>query len=226
MAHAYNTLEEDGDRITGTLGSSKKGPVGIAEVREDDDNPTTMNGEPVEDKDGNPGINESKREQMIAPETAETATTVLASVVTSGTGKQAQTGEPTWGKTGTTDNNGDAWFCGAIADITACVWVGHADSNEPMLTEYGGNPVDGGTYPAIIFARVVNAYLATVGAEEPTDDEDVVMPPTETTTPAAPVEPEATAPAEEAPAEEAAPAPEAPADGGGAAGAVGAGRKN
>ena len=34
MAHAYNTLEEDGERITGTLGSSKRGPVGIVKVRE------------------------------------------------------------------------------------------------------------------------------------------------------------------------------------------------
>ena len=182
MAHAYNTLEEDGDRITGTLGSSKKGPVGIAEVRDSD-------GEPVKDKDGNEGVNESRREQVISPETADTATTVLSTVLTSGTGKQAQTGEPTWGKTGTTDNNGDAWFCGATPDITACVWVGHADSNEPMLTEYGGNPVDGGTYPAIIFARVVNAYLATVGAEDASDDETTVAPPADTSTPATPTTP-------------------------------------
>ena len=68
-------------------------------------------------------------------------------MITSGTGERAATGETKWGKTGTTDNNGDAWFCGATDDITACVWVGHADSNEPMLTEYAGGPVDGGTYP-------------------------------------------------------------------------------
>ena len=111
----------------------------------------------------------------------------LTSVVTSGTGERAQTGEPTWGKTGTTDDNGDAWFCGATPDITACVWVGHAESREPMLTEFGGAPVDGGTIPALIFADVVNAYLS-VFEEEETEE---TAPVTET-----PVAPTTTVPAE------------------------------
>ncbi len=166
MAHAYNTLEEDGDRITGTLGSSRKGPVGIVEVRESSDEGSALTGEPVTDKDDNDGINQTIRDEVISPETAATATTTLSSVITSGTGRRAATGETEWGKTGTTDNNGDAWFCGATADITACVWVGHADSNEPMLTEYAGGPVDGGTFPAEIFADVVNAYVSLAEARE------------------------------------------------------------
>jgi penicillin-binding protein 1A len=229
MTHAYNTLEEDGDRITGTLGSSGKGPVGILEVREDDGNPSTTEGEPVKDKDGNDGVNESIRDQVISEETAATATTTLSSVVTSGTGRRAQTGEPTWGKTGTTDNNGDAWFCGAIPDITACVWVGHADSNDPMLTEYAGGPVDGGTFPAEIFADVVNAYLTLAEADEAAEDAEEAaedaesVPPVETGV--APVEPtveEAAPPVEDAATEEPAPAPEAPTGGG----AVSAGRRD
>ena len=36
-----------------------------------------------------------------------------------------------WGKTGTTENNGDAWFCGGTDHFTACVWVGHAQNNDP-----------------------------------------------------------------------------------------------
>ena len=127
MAHAYNSIEEDGDRISGTMASSKGGPVAIESVAA-----TEQGGEPVEDKDGNSGVNETNRDQVISPETAATAVSTLTSVVTSGTGKRAQTGEPTWGKTGTTDDNGDAWFCGATPDITACVWVGHAESREPM----------------------------------------------------------------------------------------------
>jgi penicillin-binding protein 1A len=232
MAHAYNTLEEDGDRITGTLGSSRKGPVGLYEVREDDPEAGVFEGDPVDDKDGNPGINKSIRDQVISPETAETATTVLSTVITSGTGRRAATGEPTWGKTGTTDNNGDAWFCGATPDITVCVWVGHADSNQPMLTEYSGGPVDGGTFPAEIFADVVNAYLAIAEAEKSGDDEDAVAPSeTDTVVPGepAPVEPAPVEPAEPAPEEtapeqqEPAPQPDAPAPDGG--GAVAAGRR-
>ena len=171
----------------------------------------------------------SIREKVLEPETAETAKTVLSTVVTSGTGKQAQTGEPTWGKTGTTDNNGDAWFCGAIEEITTCVWVGHADSNEPMLTEYGGNPVDGGTYPAIIFARVVNAYLAVAAAqeaaEESGEDTDVTVDPG-AVAPAESAPPESAEPAEPTPPQgndSPSPAP-APTDAGGA-GAISAGRK-
>ena len=57
-------------------------------------------------------------------------------------------GHDAWGKTGTTENNGDAWFCGGTTHFTACVWVGHADTNTSMTTDYNGGPVDGGTYPA------------------------------------------------------------------------------
>jgi penicillin-binding protein 1A len=111
---------------------------------------------------------------------------VLTTVVTSGTGKNAQTGEPTWGKTGTTDDNGDAWFCGATDEITVCVWVGHADTVEPMKTEFGGSPVDGGTFPALIFADVVNAYTSLEDARKAGQDPDVessgtTSPSTETT---------------------------------------------
>ena len=49
--------------------------------------------------------------------------------------------------------------------FTACVWVGHADSNPPMTTDYNGGPVDGGTYPAEIWGRIMaaieNIYQST-----------------------------------------------------------------
>jgi penicillin-binding protein 1A len=229
MAHAYETIAEDGDRISGTMAAAEGGPLGIVRVEEDADDDGSFD-ELVEDKDGNTGENESVREQVISPETAATARTTLTGVVTSGTGERAQTSEPTWGKTGTTDDNGDAWFCGATPDITACVWVGHADSNTPMLNEFGGAPVDGGTIPALIFADVVNAYLSVSDAREAGDEAvgttTAPVAPTETapvapadTAPEAPVAPDASTPAEPAP-EEAAPAP-AP-DGGGETGGAAA----
>ena len=60
---------------------------------------------------------------------AEEAKRILETVVSSGTGTNAHIGaEGQWGKTGTTENNGDAWFCGGVADeVTACVWVGYPD---------------------------------------------------------------------------------------------------
>ena len=116
---------------------------------------------------------------MVDPGVATTVKEVLETVVTSGTGENAATGDPTWGKTGTTDNNGDAWFCGATEEITACVWVGHADTVTPMETEFAGAPVDGGTFPALIFADLVNAYEEVQAAhetgEEPDDDSSTTL---------------------------------------------------
>jgi penicillin-binding protein 1A len=96
---------------------------------------------------------------VIPAPVAEEAKTILHTVVTSGTGTHADIGDPSqWGKTGTTENNGDAWFCGATEDVTACVWVGYADTTTPMTTEFAGGPVDGGTFPALIWAGVISAW--------------------------------------------------------------------
>ena len=85
----------------------------------------------MDTSDGADGINRVHFEAAVSPEVAATATGILETVVTSGTGENAATGEPTWGKTGTTDDNGDAWFVGATDEITVAVWVGHADSRHP-----------------------------------------------------------------------------------------------
>ena len=161
---------------------------------------------------------------MIDPAVAATAKDVLSTVVSSGTGENAATGEPTWGKTGTTDDNGDAWFCGATKEITACVWVGHADSVTPMETEFAGAPVDGGTYPALIFADVVNAYdevqAAHDAAGEDPEPSEADVPPAPAA-PAPPVEAADTGTAEVGPVEEAATAEPAVPSGDAAGGSTG-----
>ena len=68
-------------------------------------------------------------------------------MVQGGTGTAAQIGEFAAGKTGTTENYGDAWFVGFNKELTVAVWVGYADKVRPMETEYHGGPVAGGTYP-------------------------------------------------------------------------------
>ncbi len=97
---------------------------------------------------------------MIPEGVAEEAKGILETVVSSGTGTHADIGASgQWGKTGTTENNGDAWFCGGIEDeVTACVWVGYADTTTPMTTLYNGGPVMGGTFPALIWASVISAW--------------------------------------------------------------------
>jgi penicillin-binding protein 1A len=209
MAHAYNSLAAGGKRLSGTMAASGGGPVGIYEVR---DGEAYAQGDLVEDQTGASGKNEVVAKQVVDPAVAATATDVLATVVSSGTGENAATGEPTWGKTGTTDDNGDAWFCGATDEITACIWVGHADSVTPMETEFAGAPVDGGTFPALIFADIVNAYTELEDArdegEDPETDSEPVDTDTGSTAAPAPEAAEAAAPPVE---EAAAPAADAPA---------------
>ena len=50
---------------------------------------------------------------------------------------------PGWqiaGKTGTTENYGDAWFVGFTPDLVTAVWVGYPNKLVPMLTEFHGHP--------------------------------------------------------------------------------------
>jgi penicillin-binding protein 1A len=148
-AYAYSTIGNNGDRISGTLAPRPgDSPVAFTEV-------TNKDGQVIKG-----GDNDSIHHQVFNQEKIEEAKGILETVVSSGTGTNAQIGaEGQWGKTGTTENNGDAWFCGGIGDeVTACVWVGYPDTTTPMTTLYNGGPVMGGTFPALIWARVISAW--------------------------------------------------------------------
>jgi hypothetical protein len=83
-------------------------------------------------------------------------TSILQDVVRVGTGRRANIfGQSVAGKTGTTDNYADAWFVGYTPELVVAVWVGYPDRLRPMLTEYGGEPVTGGTLPALIWKEFV-----------------------------------------------------------------------
>jgi penicillin-binding protein 1A len=190
MAHAYLTLQHGGQLVSGTMATSSEAPIAIQKVQDSEGDDL------VDTNDGESGQDKVETEQVVSPEVAATARGILHTVVTSGTGRNAYTGDPSeWGKTGTTENNGDAWFVGATKDITVAIWVGHANSVKPMETEYGGGPVDGGTIPALIFNEIVTAY-EQLNPDKP-DDES----PTTTETPETPVTPPAPAPAAPAPSE-------------------------
>ncbi len=91
---------------------------------------------------------------MISPEVASTIDELLHGPVDDsyGTGTAAAIpGVDVAGKTGTTSNYVDAWFVGWTPTMTVAVWVGYPDSGKPMLTNFDGEPVEGGTYPAIIW---------------------------------------------------------------------------
>ena len=60
-----------------------------------------------------------------------TVTKVLEQNMLYGTGVGAYFGRPAAGKTGTTDNYADAWFCGYTPNLEATVWVGYPRGRDP-----------------------------------------------------------------------------------------------
>lgn len=92
---------------------------------------------------------------------------LLQRVVTEGTGKRAalSDGRPVAGKTGTTENYGDAWFVGYTPQLAVAVWVGYPHELRPMLSEFHGQPVAGGTYPALIFRTFMERALDQLGEQ-------------------------------------------------------------
>ena len=152
-AHAYESFATGGKRISGSLGAPDDGPVGIKEVRQ--------GGKVL-------ARNERRSRRVLAANIAALTTAQMQTVVASGTGRRAAYGGFAAGKTGTTENFGDAWFVGFTKQLTIAVWVGYPDETRPMKTEFGGEPVAGGTFPALIwrdFVLQANAILEQRAAE-------------------------------------------------------------
>ena len=77
-------------------------------------------------------------EKVLTPGTAETMTAILTQVINRGTGKQARGIAGAAGKTGTSDNNRDAWFIGYTRNLTTGVWLGYDRSRTLGRGETGG----------------------------------------------------------------------------------------
>ncbi len=99
--------------------------------------------------------------QAISPAVADTVTSLLAGVVTSGTGIAAAVpGHQVAGKTGTTGNFGSAWFDGYTPDTAMAVWMGDPRGITYPLYNVAGVPaVYGGTLPAEMFKTAMTSIL-------------------------------------------------------------------
>ncbi len=86
---------------------------------------------------------------------ADTIRSILRDNVLGGTGTAASGIQDAAGKTGTTDDSKDAWFCGMTPELTACVWMGY---NTP--TPMPG--VAGGGTPTKIWSDFMKEALARV----------------------------------------------------------------
>jgi penicillin-binding protein 1A len=149
MARAYATLANDGRRVDGSLlGNRPRVVERVERIRS-----------------GRVDANEPEPRPVLNEGEAKLMTQILEDVVQSGTGRRASLpGVSAAGKTGTTDNYGDAWFVGYTPDLVVAVWVGYPDELRPMLTEFHGEPVAGGTYPAEIWRAFVES-VAKASAE-------------------------------------------------------------
>ena len=140
MARAYATIANEGRRVDGSEFENR--PRVVEEV--------------ARFRSSRVDVNAPVPKQVMDEGHAELLTDILEHVVESGTGKRAAIGgREVAGKTGTTDNYGDAWFVGYTPELVVAVWVGYPDALEPMLTEFRGEPVAGGTFPAMIWKEFV-----------------------------------------------------------------------
>ena len=103
--------------------------------------------------DEDAGWGKPKRKRVIPDWVAYEVTRILEQNVQAGTGVGAQIGRPAAGKTGTTDNHADAWFCGFTPQLQTTVWVGYPQAQIPMENVHGIS-VAGGTFPARHLAAV------------------------------------------------------------------------
>jgi penicillin-binding protein 1A len=141
LAAAYSTFANRGIRVE---------PRTILEVRRGDGTVIEPERPPVTSR-------------VLDREDADMITHVLRQVVERGSGTSAKFGKPVAGKTGTTQDFGDAWFVGYTPKLTTAVWMGFAEGNAKKMTNVRGvKGVNGGSFPARIFRR----YMTGV-AEDP-----------------------------------------------------------
>ena len=85
---------------------------------------------------------------------------LLWAAANQGTGRRAALSTPTFGKTGTTQNNRDALFIGFAGNLVVGVWVGHDDDRTL-------GRITGGTAPAEIWRRFMSPAIAIDGRRGP-----------------------------------------------------------
>ncbi len=143
MARAFSTFANRGLRVDGALFGNA--PRAIVSVERDS------------------GLQENVAVAHRALDSGKTAIVndILQGVVRQGTGRAAALPDrrPVAGKTGTTENFGDAWFVGYTPQLAVAVWVGYPSELRPMLSEFHGDSVAGGTYPALIWKSFMESAV-------------------------------------------------------------------
>jgi penicillin-binding protein 2D len=134
MASAYGTLAASGTRHD---------PIVITKV--------------VDKKGQTLFTSKPKGVQAIKPQIAYATTKVLEGVITKGTASRADIGRPAAGKTGTSQDNRDAWFVGYTPQLVTAVWVGY---QRERAIVFEGKRGFGGTLAAPLWAAFMRKALA------------------------------------------------------------------
>ncbi|QIJ64491.1 transglycosylase domain-containing protein [Streptomyces sp. JB150] len=170
MAGAYATLANHGKQVTPTLLKS-------AEHRA-----TTVD------------LPDPVGERVISREAADTVTSVLTGVVDDGTARRSvrenplRNGQQVAGKTGTSDDNKSAWFTGYTPDLVTSVGLFGEDDKPPHaqvpMYKAGGEPrVNGGGFPAQIWAQYTFGAMDKVTRFDLNTTQGAAVRPTPTPTP-------------------------------------------
>jgi penicillin-binding protein 1A len=145
MARAFSTFADNGLRVDGAVFGNR--PRAVARI-------SNATGKLMDD-------NRPVYRAALTRDQDALLTSILEGVIRSGTGTRAALPDRVVaGKTGTTENYGDAWFVGYTPQLATAVWVGYPNKLKPMLTEYHGQAVAGGTFPAEIWRVFTQLALA------------------------------------------------------------------
>jgi len=133
--------------------------------------------EKIEDATGVIYQHEAIPDQALSEASALRAVDTLKGVLTIGTARRSQLagGRPAAGKTGTQDDNTNAWFVGFSRELTTAVWVGDPRAYTPMVNipEFvktdGYSRIQGAMYPARIWKQMMDEALGNVPVNELSD---------------------------------------------------------
>lgn len=141
MASAFQTLANDGVHIE---------PYSVTRI-------TNAAGEVIFEAS-------PQRTQALEQPLAAQVNDILQEVMKQGTAVEARIGRPAAGKTGTSENEADAWFVGYTPELVAAVWVGFPEGQVSMTPPRTRETILGGTWPAYIWRQFMSSVLAETPA--------------------------------------------------------------
>ena len=129
----------------------------------------------------------SRTEQVVSRNSADVLNQTLTHVVEGGTATAANIGRPVAGKTGTAQENRDAWFAGYVPQLATVVWMGYpvepgpdkklgTGDDVPPRMAYCADPIEcrpvhgieatGGSFPARIWAAYMTQAVEGMQVRE------------------------------------------------------------